>query len=92
VKNTQTKKLRVPIELHLWQKSKGQTHQKIKADSACYFLLPEMKIKVAVQKQNLIFVDAVTNKVCLYIPTNLTGFKNLLSLKPKTGNYQYGKQ
>ena len=60
---TPQKKLREPIELHLWRKPKGQLIQKVAADSAGYFLLPEMNIKVAVQQQRLVFVDVLTNEV-----------------------------
>jgi len=60
---TPQKKLWDPIELHLWQKPKGQPIQKIHADSAGYFELPEMKIKIAVQQQRLIFADALTGEV-----------------------------
>jgi hypothetical protein len=55
--------LRSPIELHLWRKTKGQAYQKMGPDNAGYFLLPEMNIKIAVQEQRLIFVDAVTGEV-----------------------------
>jgi len=55
--------LRDPIELHLWRKPKGQSIQKIPADSAGYFELPEMNIKIAVQQQRLIFADALTGEV-----------------------------
>jgi len=47
-----------PIELHLWRKTKGQAYQKMGPDNAGYFLLPEMNIKIGVQQQRLIFVDA----------------------------------
>jgi len=60
---TPQKKLRSPIELHLWRQSKGQAYQKIGPDNAGYVLLPEMKIKIAVQEQHFIFVDAVTGEV-----------------------------
>jgi len=60
---TPQKKLREPIELHLWRKPKGQTIQKISADSAGYFCLPEMNIKIAVQQQRLIFANALTGEV-----------------------------
>ncbi|MDM8558654.1 Uma2 family endonuclease [Candidatus Parabeggiatoa sp. HSG14] len=59
---TPQKKLRESIELHLWQKIKGQP-TKIPADSAGYFLLPSMNIKIAAQQHHLIFVDALTGKV-----------------------------
>ena len=55
--------MRDPIELHLWRKPKGQSIQKIPADSAGYFELPEMNIKIAVQQQRLIFADALTGEV-----------------------------
>jgi len=60
---TPQKKLREPIELHLWRKPKGQSIQKMSADSDGYFELPEMKIKIAVQQQRLIFADALTGEV-----------------------------
>jgi len=55
---TPKKTLRDPIELHLWRKG-----QEVPPDSAGYFLLPEMKIKIAIQQQRLIFADALTGKV-----------------------------
>jgi len=60
---TPQKKWRNPFELHLWRKPKGQSIEKISADSAGYFWLPEMNIKVAAQQQRLIFVDTLTGKV-----------------------------
>jgi len=60
---TPQKKLRSPIELHLWRQSKGQAYQKIGPDNAGYVLLPEMKIKIAVQQQRFIFADAVTGEI-----------------------------
>ncbi len=60
---TPQKKLREPIELHLWRKPKGQAIQKVTADSSGYFLLPEMNIKIAVQQQRLVFIDVLINEV-----------------------------
>ncbi|HEW97234.1 MAG: hypothetical protein DRR16_29170 [Candidatus Parabeggiatoa sp. nov. 3] len=60
---TPQNKWRVPIELHLWRKTKGQAYQKMGPDNAGYFLLPEMNIKIAVQEQRFIFVNAVTGEV-----------------------------
>ena len=59
----QTEELREPIELHLWRKPNGQSIEKISADSAGYFLLPSMNLKVAVQQQRLILVDTLTSEV-----------------------------
>ncbi len=58
---TPQKKLREPIELHLWRK--GKPFRKVGADNAGYFCLPEMNIKIADQQCNLIFVDMVTGNV-----------------------------
>jgi len=60
---TPQKKLREPIELHLWRKTLAKSPQKIQADNDGYFLLPEMNLKITAQQQRLIFVDAVTGKV-----------------------------
>ncbi len=55
---TPQKKLRTPIELHLWRK--GKPPKKVKVDNTGYFLLPEMNVKIASQREGLIFVDAMT--------------------------------
>ena len=60
---TPQKKLRDPIELHLWRKIKGQRYQKIEPDSASYFLLPEMNIKIKATQQRLTFIDASTGEI-----------------------------
>ncbi len=60
---TPQKKIRTPIELHLWQKTQGKFFKKIKADSAGFFLMPEMNVKIAIQQQSLIFIDSVTGNV-----------------------------
>lgn len=55
--------LRNPIELHLWRKTKGQSYQKIEADSTGYFWLPEMNIKISAKQQRLTFINAATGEV-----------------------------
>jgi Uma2 family endonuclease len=60
---TPQKTLRSPIELHLWQKTKGKPYQKVGPDNAGFFLLPQMNIKIKAQEQRLIFVDALTGKL-----------------------------
>jgi hypothetical protein len=60
---TPQKTLRSPIKLHLWRKTPGQPYQEVPPDGAGYFLLPEIKLKIAAQQQRLIFADAVTGEV-----------------------------
>lgn len=60
---TPQKQLRNPIELHFWRKTKGQSYQKIEADSAGYFYLPSMKIKIKAEQQRLTFIDALTGEM-----------------------------
>jgi Uma2 family endonuclease len=60
---TPQKKLREPINLHLWRRTRGKAYKKIKADSVGYFKLPEMNLKITTQQQRLIFADAVTGEV-----------------------------
>ncbi len=54
--------LRKQIELHLWRQT-ADRFRKIRSDAQGYLPVPEMKVKIKAQGQNLIFADIITGEI-----------------------------
>ncbi len=54
--------LRKQVELHLWRQIQDR-FRKIQFDAEGYLTVPEMKVKIKAQGQNLIFTDIITGEI-----------------------------
>jgi len=54
--------LRKQVELHLWRQIQDRFH-KMRSDAEGYLPVPEMKVKIKAQGQNLIFADIITGEI-----------------------------